>query len=59
MQAKTPKNTLFSPTNLGYIKRFYLLYSNAFDFHPQLGANSLKRLILKITPKLRVILNML
>ena len=27
----------FSPTNLGYIKRFYLLYSNAFDFHPQLG----------------------
>lgn len=27
----------FSPTKLGYIKRFYMLYSKAFDFHPQLG----------------------
>ena len=27
----------FSPTNLGYIKRFYLLYSYVFENHPQLG----------------------
>lgn len=27
----------FSPTNLGYIKRFYLLYSSVFEIHPQLG----------------------
>ena len=33
----------FSPTNLGYIKRFYLLYSNAFEIHPQLGGKLLFR----------------
>ena len=32
----------FSPTNLGYIKRFYLMYSSAFGIYPQLGGKCLQ-----------------
>ena len=32
----------FSPTNLGYMKRFYLMYSSAFEIHPQPEGKSLE-----------------
>jgi predicted nuclease of restriction endonuclease-like (RecB) superfamily len=40
LKEEFPNTKGFSPTNLGYIKRFYLLYSNAMKIHPQLEGNS-------------------
>ena len=36
LKEEFPDTKGFSPTNLGYIKRFYILYSNAVKISPQL-----------------------
>ena len=36
LKEEFPDTKGFSPTNLGYIKRFYILYSNAVKYTPQL-----------------------
>ena len=41
-----------SVTNLRYCRRFYLLYSNAFDIHPQLGGEINKEDAGEIRPQL-------
>lgn len=41
LKEEFPDTKGFSPTNLGYIKRFYLLYSNAIEISPQVGGNFL------------------
>ena len=35
LKEEFPEVKGFSPTNLGYIKRFYILYSNAMKISPQ------------------------
>ena len=37
---RIPESGGFSVTNLGYIKRFYELYSQLDKFHPQLVGNT-------------------
>ncbi len=39
LKEEFPDTKGFSPTNLGYIKRFYILYSNAAKIYPQLEGN--------------------
>ena len=40
LKEEFPETKGFSPTNLGYIKRFYILYSNAMKISPQVEGNS-------------------
>ena len=40
LQEEFPNTKGFSPTNLGYIKRFYMLYSNAMKISPQVEGKS-------------------
>ena len=40
LQEEFPNTKGFSPTNLGYIKRFYILYSNAMKISPQVEGKS-------------------
>ena len=40
LQEEFPDTKGFSPTNLGYIKRFYILYSNAMKISPQVEGKS-------------------
>ena len=40
LQEEFPNTKGFSPTNLGYIKRFYMLYSNAMRISPQVEGKS-------------------
>ena len=40
LQEEFPDTKGFSPTNLGYIKRFYMLYSNAMRISPQVEGKS-------------------
>ena len=40
LKEEFPETKGFSPTNLGYIKRFYILYSNAMKIFPQVEGNS-------------------
>ena len=40
LQEEFPETKGFSPTNLGYIKRFYMLYSNAMRISPQVEGKS-------------------
>ena len=40
LKEEFPETKGFSPTNLGYIKRFYILYSNAMKISPQVEGKS-------------------
>lgn len=40
LKEEFPDTKGFSPTNLGYIKRFYMLYSNAMKISPQVEGKS-------------------
>ena len=40
LKEEFPETKGFSPTNLGYIKRFYILYSNALKISPQVEGKS-------------------
>ncbi len=40
LKEEFPESKGFSPTNLGYIKRFYMLYSNAMKISPQVEGKS-------------------
>lgn len=40
LKEEFPETKGFSPTNLGYIKRFYMLYSNAMRISPQVEGKS-------------------
>lgn len=42
LKEEFPETKGFSPTNLGYIKRFYLLYANAVENNPQVEGNLLQ-----------------